>query len=51
MGDWNGDGRLSVPDLFDFIGSWFAGDGDANNDGVENLQDVFDFVNGWFAGS
>ena len=51
MGDWNGDGRVLVQDLFDFIGSWFDGDGDANDDGVANVLDVFEFVNGWFAGS
>jgi hypothetical protein len=51
MGDWNGDGNVRVQDLFDFIGSWFAGDGDANDDGVANVQDLFDFVNGWFAGT
>ncbi len=51
FGDWNGDGVVTVQDIFDFIGSWFGGDGDANDDGVVNVQDVFDFVNRWFAGT
>jgi hypothetical protein len=51
IGDWNADGVLQAQDIFDFLNSWFAGDGDANEDGVTNLQDVFDFVNGWFAGT
>ena len=51
MGDWNGDGSLTVQDIFDFVGAWFGGDGDMNDDGANTVQDVFEFVNAWFSGT
>lgn len=53
--DWNGDGRVSVQDVFDFLADWFArageaGGGDFNNSGATTVQDVFDFLGAWFAG-
>jgi hypothetical protein len=49
--DWNADGEVTTADLFDFINSWFAGDGDANDDTVADTQDIFTFLNAWFAGA
>lgn len=51
MGDWNGDGLLTVQDIFDFVGGWFGGDGDMNDDGANTVQDLFEFVNAWFSGN
>ncbi|HMN39520.1 MAG TPA: hypothetical protein PKE29_01655 [Phycisphaerales bacterium] len=48
--DWNNSGALEVQDIFDFLNSWFAGDGDVNSDGTLNVQDIFDFLNCWLAG-
>lgn len=42
--DWNHTGGLSIQDLFDFLGSWFAGAGDFNNSGQTTIGDVFDFI-------
>jgi hypothetical protein len=53
--DWNGDGVVTVLDIFEFLNSWFAGVGEAggadfNHSGTTTVQDVFDFLNAWFAG-
>ncbi len=50
--DFNGDGALSVQDIFDFLGAWFAGTPSADFNGVGGLsvQDIFDFLGAWFAG-
>lgn len=47
--DWNNDGQVSVPDIFAFLNSWFAGSGDF--DGVNGTQvaDIFAFLACWFA--
>jgi hypothetical protein len=50
--DYNGDGVMSVQDIFDFLAAWFAGDLDAdfNGDCTLAVQDIFDFLGAWFAG-
>lgn len=48
--DWNGQGGVTLQDLFDFIGAYFSGNGDFNNDGGTTVQDVLDFVDAWFTG-
>ncbi len=50
--DFNGDGALSVQDIFDFLGAWFAGtpSADFNGTGGISVQDIFDFLGAWFAG-
>jgi hypothetical protein len=50
--DFNCSGGLSVTDIFEFLGAWFAGDGRADVNATPGLsvQDIFDFVAGWFAG-
>ncbi len=50
--DFNGDGALSVQDIFDFLGAWFAGTPSADFNGIGGLsvQDIFDFLGAWFAG-
>jgi hypothetical protein len=49
--DFNLDEVLSVQDIFDFLGAWFALDpaADFNGGGVA-VQDIFDYLNAWFAG-
>jgi|GEM_PF-1698335 len=42
--DWNGAGGLTMQDLFDFLDSWFQGQGDFNGSGQSNVGDIFDFV-------
>lgn len=48
--DFNG-GGLSVQDIFDFLGAYFANDprADLNSDGI-SVQDIFDFLACYFAG-
>ena len=50
--DFNGDGSLSVQDIFDFLGAWFAGTASADFNGMGGLsvQDIFDFLGAWFGG-
>jgi len=50
--DYNGDGVLSVQDIFDFLAGWFAGSSQADFNGAGGLgvQDIFDFLAAWFAG-
>ena len=50
--DFNGAGGLTVQDIFDFLGAWFAGDPRADFNGIGGLsvQDIFDFLSAWFAG-
>jgi hypothetical protein len=50
--DFNGDGTLSVQDIFDFLSAWFAGtpSADFNGAGGLSVQDIFDFLSAWFAG-
>jgi hypothetical protein len=50
--DFNNSGGLTVQDIFDFLGAWFAGDprADFNNSGGLTVQDIFDFLGAWFGG-
>lgn len=50
--DVNCSGTLSVQDIFDFLGSYFAQDvaGDFNASGTTTVQDIFDFLASYFAG-
>jgi beta-glucanase (GH16 family) len=51
-GDINGDGGVSVQDIFNYLNLWFAGDAFADvneRDGV-TVQDIFDFLEQWFGG-
>lgn len=50
--DFNGIDGLSVQDLFDFLGSWFAVDqrADFDNSGAIEPQDILEYLNNWFAG-
>jgi hypothetical protein len=47
--NFNGDGVLSVQDIFDFLSAWFAGDprADFNQDTHLNVYDIFSFIAGW----
>ncbi len=48
--DWNDSTDVTVQDIFDYLGSYFANDGDFNNDGATSVQDVFDYLGAYFAG-
>lgn len=49
--DFNLSNTVSVQDLFDFLGAWFAhlGEADFNGAGGVTVQDIFDFLAAWFA--
>ncbi len=50
-GDFDLDGTVAVPDIFAFLGAWFAGDNAADfNGGGLGVDDIFDFLGAWFAG-
>jgi probable HAF family extracellular repeat protein len=50
--DFNGNGVLSVADVFAYLNEWFAGAAETDVDGVCSLSvaDIFYFLNLWFAG-
>jgi len=50
--DVNGDGNLSVQDIFDFLAFYFSNDprADVNSSGSLTVQDIFDFLMLYFAG-
>lgn len=50
--DFNDNGSVSVPDIFDFLNAWFAIDSSAdfNGSGSVSVPDIFDFLTAWFAG-
>ncbi len=49
--DFNQSGTLTVQDLFDFLGAYFAASPTADfNGGGLSVQDLFDFLAGYFAG-
>lgn len=50
--DFNGDGNVSVQDIFDFLTAWFgnAPGSDFNCAGGTSVQDIFDFLGAWFQG-
>ena len=50
--DFNGDGTVNIPDIFEFLAAWFSGDPRADFNGVGGIsvQDIFDFLAAWFAG-
>ncbi len=47
-----GPNALTVQDIFDYLGAWFAQDPRADFNGIDGLtvQDVFDFIGAWFVG-
>ena len=49
--DFNSDGQVTVQDIFDFLGAWFAASpsADFNGAGGVTVQDIFDFLTAWFA--
>jgi hypothetical protein len=51
-GNFNGDGLLSVQDIFDFLAAYFGNSptADVNASGVLTVQDIFDFLAAYFAG-
>ncbi len=50
--DFNGVGGLTVQDIFDYLGAWFAGDPSTDFDGIPGLavSDIFSYLSAWFAG-
>jgi hypothetical protein len=51
VSDYDGDGTVTVVDLFNFLDAWFAADlnADLDNDGEVTVVDLFDFLDAWFA--
>lgn len=49
--NYSGDDAISVQDIFDFLGAYFAPlpCADFNNSGGVSVQDIFDFLAAWFA--
>lgn len=39
--------RVHTLGLYEFLDSWFAGDGDFNSDDTTSAQDIFDFLAAW----
>ena len=50
--DFNGDGRATVQDIFDFLSAFFSQNpqADFNRSGLVTVQDIFDFLAVWFRG-
>ena len=48
--DWNGNGSLSVQDIFDFLASYFGSGADIDHSGDTSVQDLFTFLALYFAG-
>jgi len=50
--DFNGDGNVSVQDIFDFLAAYFSNDpfADFNRSGTVTVQDIFDYLAAYFAG-
>ncbi len=50
--DFNNSGSVSVQDIFDFLGAYFAASpsADFNADGAVSLQDILDFLGAYFSG-
>ncbi len=50
--DFNHDGMRDVPDIFAFLGAWFANLACANFNGLGGVDvtDIFAFLSAWFAG-
>lgn len=50
--DFDRDGSLAVPDIFNFLFAWFAGSAAADFDGNNqtDVPDIFAFLTLWFAG-
>lgn len=50
--DFNGVGGVTLQDLFDYLGAWFANlpSADFNGVGGVTLQDLFDYLGAWFTG-
>jgi hypothetical protein len=50
--NFNGQGGVSVQDIFDFLAAYFsaAPGADFNHSGAASVQDIFDFLSAYFAG-
>lgn len=50
--DFNGSGAVTVQDIFDFLGAYFANipSADFNGSGAVTVQDIFDFLGAYFTG-
>jgi ELWxxDGT repeat protein len=48
--DFNSDAVVSIPDIFEFLNAWFAGDPatDFNHSGAFEPLDILDFLTAWF---
>jgi len=52
LADFNGFGGVTVQDIFDFLGAYFAASStaDVNTVGGVTVQDIFDFLSAYFTG-
>ena len=49
VGDLNGDGQVSAPDLATLLSAWGAAEGDLTGDGTTNAQDIATLLSAWGA--
>lgn len=52
LADFNGEGGVTVQDIFDFLAAYFGNDprADVNDSGDVTVQDIFDYLSAYFTG-
>ena len=50
--DFNGDGKVTIQDIFSYLNAWFLKlpSADFDHSGTITIQDIFEFLTAWFAG-
>ncbi|MBC7773413.1 MAG: glycoside hydrolase family 16 protein [Pyrinomonadaceae bacterium] len=50
LSDWDGSGKVTSQDFFDFLADFFAGSADIDNSETTTSQDFFEFIAAFFTG-